>query len=388
MKVFRFCKTHMGPVLLHSVCILGIIVSSIFIARGKQHAYDQTVADRWSNNDITYHQITAFAQNLDEEEIARLRNGISVGLQEASYTDESVEGKLWIDAYSARTEDAVSRSSELGVSFQGEVTIFGVGGNFFQFHPQNLISGCCFSSDDVMHDRVLLDKELAWKLFGAYDIAGKQVQIAEKSFTVAGVYDIGDDKDAEYARSNRSCVYMEYALFHSLYEDVPINCYEVVLPNAVKNFARNLVKDNLDDAVKVVDNTLRFKTSVLLKKYRSIKRNLMHTELIQYPYWETMAVATEWELWRLIWLRFLSVAVLFLYWMTHGLRFVPRILHAKIKSVKRKFTERKSARRKSVENESAENESEESESEENESAESESEENESPESKSPESESE
>jgi hypothetical protein len=39
-----------------------------------------------------------------------------------------------------------------------------------------------------MHDRVVLDEEMAWKLFGAKDVSGLQVTIAGSPYLVAGVW--------------------------------------------------------------------------------------------------------------------------------------------------------------------------------------------------------
>lgn len=278
------------------VAVVCIVLLSFAIENLKDKAYDQLIAGRWADDSIPYHQITAFSNAMSKEEIANLRNQIAIGLNAASYTEESVSGRLWADAYASFETDTVSRRDQVNVKSLSNVEIVGAGGDFFLFHPLTLISGCYFSQDDVMHDRVLLDKELAWHLFGAYDVAGKQIQIREQSFTVAGVYDAGKDKDLSYAKSGHSYLYMDDVAFQKLYPDTQVRCYEVVLPNAVKNFARNLVKDHVSEDMVVIDNTERFQFFRLLKKYKSIKKSLMHTDTVTYPYWEMYAVATEWKL--------------------------------------------------------------------------------------------
>lgn len=278
------------------VAVICIIFLSFAIGNLKNKAYDQLIADRWADDSIPYHQITAFSNAMSREEISNLRNQIAMGLNAASYTEESTSGRLWADAYALFEIDTVSRSDQVSVKSLGNVEIVGAGGDFFLFHPLTLVNGCYFSKDDVMHDRVLLDKELAWHLFGAYDIAGKQIQIQNQSFTVAGVYDAGEDEDLSYAKGGRCYLYMDDAAFQKLYPDTPVRCYEVVLPNAVKNFARNLVKDHVSEEMVVIDNTERFGVFRLLKKYKSLKKSLMHTDTVSYPYWEMLAVATEWKL--------------------------------------------------------------------------------------------
>ena len=282
--------------LLLLIVVIGIIVLSLSIRSVKNKAYDQLIANRWADDSIPYHQITAFSNAMSREEIANLRNQIAIGLNAASYTEESVSGRLWVDSYASFATDTVSRRDQINVKSLNNVEIVGAGGDFFLFHPLTLIGGCYFTQDDVMHDRVLIDKELAWHLFGAYDVAGKQIQIREQSFTVAGVYDAGKDKDLSYAKSGHSYLYMDDVAFQKLYPDTPVRCYEVVLPNAVKNFARNLVKDHVSEEMVVIDNSERFSVLRLLKKYKSLKKSLMHTDTVTYPYWEMYAVATEWKL--------------------------------------------------------------------------------------------
>ena len=278
------------------VAVVCIVWLSFATYNLKSKAYDQLIANRWADDSIPYHQITAFSNAMSKEEIANLRNQIAIGLNAASYTEDSVSGRLWADSYASFETDTVSRRDQVNVKSLSNVEIVGAGGDFFLFHPLTLISGCYFSQDDVMHDRVLLDKELAWHLFGAYDVAGKQIQIQNQSFTVAGVYDAGEDEDLSYAKSGHSYLYMDDVAFQKLYPDTPVRCYEVVLPNAVKNFARNLVKDHVSEEMVVIDNSERFSVLRLLKKYKSLKKSLMHTDTVSYPYWEIFAVAIEWKL--------------------------------------------------------------------------------------------
>lgn len=273
-----------------------IIFLSSAIGHLKGRAYDQMAADRWADDSIPYHQITVFSNAMSGEEISNLRNQIAIGLNAASYTEESVSGRLWADAYASFETDTVSRSGRVSVRSLSDVAIVGAGGDFFLFHPLTLVNGCYFSQNDVMHDRVLLDRELAWHLFGAYDVAGKQIQIQGQSFTVSGVYDAGEDKELSYAKSGRCYLYMDDAAFQKLYPDTPVRCYEVVLPNAVKNFAKNLVTEHVGEDAVVIDNTERFGVFRLLKKYKSLKKSLMHTDTVFYPYWEILAVAAEWKL--------------------------------------------------------------------------------------------
>ena len=47
---------------------------------------------------------------------------------------------------------------------------------FFKFHNFKLISGSFFSSDDVNHRSIVLDKDAAWKMFGAINVNGMTLE--------------------------------------------------------------------------------------------------------------------------------------------------------------------------------------------------------------------
>ena len=75
-------------------------------------------------------------------------------------------------------------ASELG---HGEASAIAVGGNFFDFHPIRLLNGTYLAESDLMKDRVLLDEDLAWLLFGGTDLQGMPMEINGVPFVVGGV---------------------------------------------------------------------------------------------------------------------------------------------------------------------------------------------------------
>ena len=74
---------------------------------------------------------------------------------------------VYTDAYCA-----FGKTSVTGDHGSSDASVIAVGGNYFLFHPLELVSGTYFSESDVMHDRVVLDETLAWKLFGGSNLAG------------------------------------------------------------------------------------------------------------------------------------------------------------------------------------------------------------------------
>jgi|GEM_PF-1327680 len=75
-----------------------------------------------------------------------------------------------------------------------------------------------------------------------------------------------------------------------------INCYEILMPNPVDNFASSLVRENLgvdSNMMKVIDNTSRFSALSLYKVFISFPTRTMQSSSYRYPYWENIARGYE-----------------------------------------------------------------------------------------------
>lgn len=315
MSKLQWCKKHRKLLCIDFIGIMIAIILSVYMQHVISLQYSQQQAARWAaDGDIRYHQVSAFIQEdcaIGAESITEVRSVIQQKLIEASYAPDSVTGRLWIDSYMAGTKDSVTKQSEIGASGVDSVNILGVGGDFFYFHPMNVISGSTFADKDISQDRVLLDEETAWALYGATDIAGKTVDIAGRPFVISGVYRAGEDKSEKLAKGNESYIFIDYDTFHDMYENKSIFCYEATLPNPVSGFALLTVKEAFgeaeedmyaDDVIpgfsskEYVDNTSRFETLRLLKKLFYMPRILMRTTQVSYPYWENSIRALEWKL--------------------------------------------------------------------------------------------
>ncbi len=305
-----FCKKHIRSILVLILSLVGIIATSSVISLTKDSALSQNEADRWSAKDLNYHQISAFSSGQDFESISRLRNTIATKLGEAGFTNESTTGRLWIDAFYAMAEGQITRKSDTGFKSKDNIMVMGVGGDFFQFHLLDFICGSYFEDQNVMKDGIVLDRETAWSLFGAYDVIGKSVSINGQSFVVSGVYDMSNSRDEEYARDGKSYIFISYEYFNSIYEGMGITGYETVIPNPIKNFAFNLIKDNVDEDSIVVDNTNRFSFLSLAGKYKKLSHNFMKKNSVILPYWENEALAIEWKIFRCMLIRLIFVLVL------------------------------------------------------------------------------
>ncbi|MBQ7359657.1 MAG: ABC transporter permease [Lachnospiraceae bacterium] len=280
---------------LISALICGILLLVIKCMAGAQDT--QNMAERWSySEENRAAQVSVFFsenRGVTENEILFFEHGLDSALVEASITNTSTnpDSRLWIDSYSATGTITLERGDK-NVS----VSAIGVGGEFFQFHPLKLVSGAYFSGNDVMQDYCVVDEEVAWQLFGSNDIAGQIITIKGVPHIITGVIERQQDRLSEAAGLKSSVVYVSYNTLVSYGRANSICCYEIVMPNPVKNFAFNYVKEELasDEAEsEIIENTSRYGLISLLQTIGEFGTRSMNGKAIIYPYWENVARGYE-----------------------------------------------------------------------------------------------
>lgn len=195
----------------------------------------------------------------------------------------------FIDAWSH--EGKVTISGDQGST---EAPVLAVGGEFFAFHPLRLLSGSYISENDLSPDRVVLDRELAWELFGGVELDGMRVQINGVDFVVGGVVDREGDSASRRAYTGEKGFFMSYDAYRVITEQDKVDCYEVVIPETVKGFGAQLISDKfpLSDGESVV-NTGRFDFWRLMRIAKDLPSRAAHAGSVRYPYWENAARITE-----------------------------------------------------------------------------------------------
>ena len=223
-----------------------------------------------------------------EDDIYTFRQALDAKLVEQSL--EAPEGgSLYIDAYCGAL--SVNISSENG---SASVEAVGVGGDFFYFHPLKLLGGSYISGSDLMDDLVVLDEEMAWRLFGGTDLAGMAVQINGEPFVVAGVISREDDFASKRAYSGGGGLFLSFSAMLRLSEDARITCYELVMPDPISGYAKSVVSENFPvGSGDVVENSSRYGIVHLLEVIGGFGERSMRTNGVIYPYWENAARLTE-----------------------------------------------------------------------------------------------
>ncbi len=288
----------MGVLILSMACILSFALFVILtgIAAwtiGKQET--QQMGQRWSAEGDASQVSCFFSVNthLTPDSIEEFEHNLDSALEEASITVASPHAnvRLWADAYSANGKISVKSNIT-------EVTVdaIGIGGDFFLFHPLELLSGSYFSGNDIMKDYCVLDREAAWKLFGSNDIAGQVVYIGGVAHIVTGVVEREEGDWYEEAGLDSSLIYVSYDTLSKYGTNHGINHFEIVMPNPVKGYALNYIKEAIgvaESELEIVENSTRYDILNRIKHIGKLSVRAMNGKAIIYPYWENVARAYE-----------------------------------------------------------------------------------------------
>ncbi|MGN1004548.1 MAG: ABC transporter permease [Oscillospiraceae bacterium] len=247
----------------------------------------QKAAQAWAGeHELDFVQISCFLpvdEPLNLDGISAFRGSLDTELARAS--GEAAEGgSLYCDAWSTPVTVEVSNGRE-----SLETCVTAVGGDFFRFHPLKLLSGSYLSANDLMHDRVLLDRELAWRLFGGTDLTGMTVWISGQPFWVAGVVERDSDRGSRLAFTGETGLYV----FHDALpeaEEKGITCYEIVMPEPVMGFAVKFTQEHLSigDGM-IIQNTGRYSIASVLSTLRCFGTSSMQRAAVACPAWENAA---------------------------------------------------------------------------------------------------
>ena len=271
------------------------LLSAIFFLlamRLSSRLSSQQEAQRWQGeSDLEFCQVSCFLpvdEKLNLRQIYKFREDVQSALHAAS-VDAEHQGQLQIDAWS--TTGKVNVSSDLG---KGEASVIAVGGDFFQFHPMWLLSGNYIAESDFMKDRVLLDEDLAWMLFGGTELSGLEMKINGYPFVVAGVIKRETDHFSRLSYTDGMGLFMSYEAYSQLNDKAGIDCYEIVMGEPVKDFALNIVKQKFPIGQGViVQNTNRFSIPRLMKVLTAFGTRSMQKHGVIYPYWENACRSAE-----------------------------------------------------------------------------------------------
>ena len=290
-------------------------------------------AEAWQGeSNMRFSQIACFFPEngtVNKEQVLAFRATLDTKLLENSMEADE-DTVLYADAYSA--ESLMNVSVGKGTS---RVNVIGVGGDFFLFHPLYLRSGGYVSEKDLMQDRVVLDEDVAWMLFGSSNVAGMTVTVNGRELVVAGVISRESDFATKQAYTAGPGMFMCWDTFHALTEK-GANCYEIVLPDPVAGFGKTLVEENFPaEAASCVENSSRYSVKNLMDVAANFGKRSMRNDGVIFPYWENAVRLTE----DYLALIMVVMALLIIFPLVRGIVFVIRTIIRTYRKAKKKIPE-------------------------------------------------
>ncbi|MCM1024537.1 MAG: ABC transporter permease [Prevotella sp.] len=259
---------------------------------------DQRAAERWAAGETPYSQTSVFtdsASPLNINSIFMARVNVEKKLTEASFSPEKEGARVWADAFSTNQRKMPVTSDRAAA----EANLIATGGDFFLFHPLEIISGYYYSDGDVMHDRVLIDDVLAWQLYGSSNVAGKPVKVNGTYYVVAGVFRQSGNSDMEKVYGASPRIFMPYEGYSLMRDgEAVFTCYEACLPNQVTGQGRQIVTEALDiqdgsTSMRVVENSARYGLKQRFEIIADFGMRSVVDSAVVYPFWENAARITE-----------------------------------------------------------------------------------------------
>lgn len=276
-----------------SLIIFLVLTGVIALLAGMQT--EQHVDRRWNSEGGVAQVSCFFSPNakITEDSIESFEHTLDNALKEASIEQDSPNpgARLWADAYSA--DGTITLSTDRGTV---EADALGIGGDFFLFHQPQLVNGSYFSGNDLMQDYVILDRDASWQLFGSTDVAGMTVNIAGRPHMVIGIVERPEGKLYEAAGLSGTRVFVSYETLSNYGQSSGINHFEIVMPNPVKQYAENYVREQLgtpEKEVEVLENSSRYQIGKRLRLLLDFGTRSMNGKAIIYPYWENVARGYE-----------------------------------------------------------------------------------------------
>ncbi|SCW31789.1 hypothetical protein SAMN02910456_00511 [Ruminococcaceae bacterium YRB3002] len=200
-----------------------------------------------SSGDTSPAAFTGYGKSLAKTDVYNIRKSLQAIVDSSNgvrrrTSDKPSDPEGWTDAYCSYV-NADLNCDHNDFEVNCTVPVYAVGGNFRAFHPMEFMSGGFLPVQSVDKYQIVLNDELAWRLFSSYDVIGGRVTLWGKDFTIIGVVREHDDKDM------RAYVYYDCLEEYASGLDVPVTpavlCYEAMLPEPVDGVAVMDVKNSI-----------------------------------------------------------------------------------------------------------------------------------------------
>ena len=313
MKISR--KWMTAAVICAAVMVVFLAFAGIceLVSRGMTAEIKELDAgSRWTSDGSPYATIALYTDTetaFDRSTVEGYAYAITNALLTASI-DSPEGGSVWTYAYYGEQSTSVT-----GPKGSSAAEMQFVGGSYFTFHPLSFLYGAPFSYDSTLPDGVVIDEDLAWRVFGAIDVVGMELTWNNRSFTVCGVVQKERDTEAyKKAYGDTGRMYMSYYGYEMAGGNTQaITAFEATIPNAVKSFAINLFKGAVtvnEDTMVLYENSDRYSFVNRFKRIKELPYRGMRTERIIYPCYENELCVLDFQtgIWMVVEVVMLSIA--------------------------------------------------------------------------------
>ena len=279
--------------ILTGIIMYGIftVISNAFISTQPL----QNCAKLWDRTG-GYSMVSIFFNELkgmQTEDIAHFEYLLDNELIEQAISAPNENARLYSATYSGSGDVAVYTQRAGSQTFKA----YGVEGDFFSFHEYEFISGGAWNKDSVMQDYIVMDKEAAWKMFGAIDVAGMTLEISGNEYIVSGVIESDYGYLAKEGGAEDGMIFVPLSVMNSDTAS-EITCMEIIFPNPVSGFATKALKEQIDSLVGednyvMIENSERYELLPALKRVKKSVNKGMSFNEVAYPYWENAAIGVE-----------------------------------------------------------------------------------------------
>lgn len=247
--------------------------------------------ERWSSDGEPYATLALYTEEgsaFKREQVEQYEQSINAALLSAS-VEEKERGSTWTYCYFSEGLRQVT-----GPKSSANADIIACGGDFFTFHPLRFLFGAPFLNDPSVPNGVVLDENLAWRIFGAIDVVGMTMTYGDEILTVSGITAAERNSNAythTYGEVGR--MYMSYSAYYKINGDnAGITGLEVTLPNPVRSFARNIFTTAItvnEDTMSLAEVSSRYSIQNRFSSVSALPYSWARSDRIYYPYWENEA---------------------------------------------------------------------------------------------------
>lgn len=298
---YRYPVKH---VLLILVLLWVLLVLLLSIRKQDRENVSQHIAERYLKGTT---QVSVFLEEQEQVSEWDIRELLSYIYEQIQREEADLKEKKHTlpYCYSSQVETAAKRKNK-SIS----VSLYGVCGDFFAFHPfplrcggylEEMEAGC-----EVPTGKAVVTTQTAFALCGSTDVAGLTLLLNGKPFLIQGVIEVADAKAesrmSEEERAGLWQIYISGADFKQLFsegEEFSVTALEVLLPNPVKNYGSSLLGQCVQqklasvERMEIVENSGRFSFPCLIQRVKEWKKYIVRQDAITYPFWENAARVQE-----------------------------------------------------------------------------------------------